>query len=124
MFYAGDGVSDLSAARETDLLFAKEGCGEFLSPPSLSLSLSPFIFRCFCALGLFDILSHIFHDWRSDLDVFLTFAGCLDLVAWCEKEGVPFRTFRDFRDIHATVKDIVYGRLSVKDAATGRQTWS
>lgn len=25
MFYAGDGVSDLSAARECDLLFAKEG---------------------------------------------------------------------------------------------------
>lgn len=25
MFYAGDGVSDLSAARETDLLFAKQG---------------------------------------------------------------------------------------------------
>ncbi|KAM0743777.1 hypothetical protein ACQRIT_002036 [Beauveria bassiana] len=25
MFYAGDGVSDLSAAKETDLLFAKEG---------------------------------------------------------------------------------------------------
>ena len=24
MFYAGDGVSDLSAARETDLLFAKK----------------------------------------------------------------------------------------------------
>lgn len=32
MFYAGDGVSDLSAARETDLLFAKEGHGkEFAS---------------------------------------------------------------------------------------------
>ncbi len=29
MFYAGDGVSDLSAARETDLLFAKEGRGTF-----------------------------------------------------------------------------------------------
>jgi 2,3-diketo-5-methylthio-1-phosphopentane phosphatase len=29
MFYAGDGVSDLSAARETDLLFAKEGRGEY-----------------------------------------------------------------------------------------------
>ena len=29
MFYAGDGVSDLSAARETDLLFAKKGRGEF-----------------------------------------------------------------------------------------------
>jgi 2-hydroxy-3-keto-5-methylthiopentenyl-1-phosphate phosphatase len=28
MFYAGDGVSDLSAARETDLLFAKKGHGK------------------------------------------------------------------------------------------------
>lgn len=28
MFYAGDGVSDLSAAKETDLLFAKKGMGE------------------------------------------------------------------------------------------------
>jgi 2-hydroxy-3-keto-5-methylthiopentenyl-1-phosphate phosphatase len=27
MFYAGDGVSDLSAAKETDLLFAKKGHG-------------------------------------------------------------------------------------------------
>jgi 2-hydroxy-3-keto-5-methylthiopentenyl-1-phosphate phosphatase len=27
MFYAGDGVSDLSAAKETDLLFAKKGFG-------------------------------------------------------------------------------------------------
>lgn len=27
LLYAGDGVSDLSAARETDLLFAKEGRG-------------------------------------------------------------------------------------------------
>lgn len=27
MFYAGDGVSDLSAAKETDLLFAKAGKG-------------------------------------------------------------------------------------------------
>lgn len=31
MFYAGDGVSDLSAARETDLLFAKKGRGESLT---------------------------------------------------------------------------------------------
>lgn len=29
MFYAGDGVSDLSAAKETDLLFAKAGKGAF-----------------------------------------------------------------------------------------------
>lgn len=28
MFYAGDGVSDLSAAKETDLLFAKAGHGK------------------------------------------------------------------------------------------------
>lgn len=27
MFYAGDGVSDLSAAKETDLLFAKADKG-------------------------------------------------------------------------------------------------
>jgi len=30
MFYAGDGVSDLSAAKETDLLFAKKGQGALL----------------------------------------------------------------------------------------------
>jgi 2-hydroxy-3-keto-5-methylthiopentenyl-1-phosphate phosphatase len=30
MFYAGDGVSDLSAANETDLLFAKAGRGWLL----------------------------------------------------------------------------------------------
>ena len=30
MFYAGDGVSDLSAASETDLLFAKKGHGMFV----------------------------------------------------------------------------------------------
>jgi len=30
LLYAGDGVSDLSAAKETDLLFAKKGRGEFL----------------------------------------------------------------------------------------------
>lgn len=28
LFYAGDGVSDLSAAKETDLMFVKEGRGE------------------------------------------------------------------------------------------------
>lgn len=29
LFYAGDGVSDLSAASQTHVLFAKEGLGEF-----------------------------------------------------------------------------------------------
>ncbi|EQB50776.1 2,3-diketo-5-methylthio-1-phosphopentane phosphatase [Colletotrichum gloeosporioides Cg-14] len=69
MFYAGDGVSDLSAARETDLLFAKRG---------------------------------------------------KDLVSWCEKENVSFVTFNDFSDILDTVKQIVDGKVSVKDAARGR----
>jgi 2-hydroxy-3-keto-5-methylthiopentenyl-1-phosphate phosphatase len=32
LLYAGDGVSDLSAAAETDLLFAKEGKGNPQSP--------------------------------------------------------------------------------------------
>ena len=32
MFYAGDGVSDLSAAKETDLLFAKKGHGKSSRP--------------------------------------------------------------------------------------------
>ena len=31
MFYTGDGVSDLSAAKETDLLFAKKGHGKSTS---------------------------------------------------------------------------------------------
>lgn len=31
MFYAGDGVSDLSAAKETDLLFAKADMGTYSS---------------------------------------------------------------------------------------------
>ncbi|KAK4110806.1 hypothetical protein N656DRAFT_180412 [Canariomyces notabilis] len=69
LFYAGDGVSDLSAAKETDLLFAKAG---------------------------------------------------RDLVTYCEKERVPFKTFQNFSDILATVKEIVAGRITVKQAATGR----
>ncbi|KAK0653440.1 HAD-like domain-containing protein [Cercophora samala] len=70
LFYAGDGVSDLSAAKETDLLFAKSG---------------------------------------------------RDLVAYCERESVPFTTFQDFTEILATVKDIVAGKTTVKEAATGRK---
>ncbi|OLN98053.1 Pdp3-interacting factor 1-like protein 1 [Colletotrichum chlorophyti] len=69
MFYAGDGVSDLSAARETDLLFAKRD---------------------------------------------------KDLVTYCEKEKISFVTFNDFSDILDTVKQIVDGKVTVKDAARGR----
>jgi 2-hydroxy-3-keto-5-methylthiopentenyl-1-phosphate phosphatase len=44
-----------------------------------------------------------------------------DLVAYCEKENVPFVTFTDFSDILATVKDIVAGKVTVKQAAIGRK---
>lgn len=66
LFYAGDGVSDLSAAKETDLMFAKAG---------------------------------------------------KDLVTYCEKENVPFTTFKDFSDILAVVKDVVSGKVSVQEVA-------
>ncbi|KAI9821874.1 MAG: hypothetical protein M1827_002456 [Pycnora praestabilis] len=66
LLYAGDGVSDLSAAQETDLLFAKKG-----------------------------------HD----------------LVTFCEKEGMPFTVFEDWKSILATTKDINSGKTSVKKVA-------
>ncbi|KAJ4403081.1 hypothetical protein N0V82_010711 [Gnomoniopsis sp. IMI 355080] len=69
IFYAGDGVSDLSAAKEGDIMFAKAG---------------------------------------------------RDLVLYCEREKVPFTTFNDFSDILSVVKDVVSGKVSIKDAATGR----
>ncbi|KAI9876463.1 MAG: hypothetical protein M1830_006457 [Pleopsidium flavum] len=66
LFYAGDGVSDLSAARETDLLFARKG-----------------------------------HD----------------LVSYCEREGVPFTVFEDWKSILATTRDIFEGKTNVKKIA-------
>ncbi|KAL7271132.1 hypothetical protein RUND412_006139 [Rhizina undulata] len=72
VFYFGDGVSDLSAAREADLLFAKEG---------------------------------------------------YDLITYCEREGVPFTTFKDFKDIDRVVKEIVEGKVTTDElAAKGRKT--
>jgi len=66
LLYAGDGVSDLSAARETDLLFAREG---------------------------------------------------QDLVAYCERAGIPFTTFRSWASILEETKDIYEGRKTVKKLA-------
>jgi 2-hydroxy-3-keto-5-methylthiopentenyl-1-phosphate phosphatase len=66
LFYAGDGVSDLSAAKETDLLFAKKG-----------------------------------HD----------------LITYCVRENVPFEVFEDWTSILATVKEVVSGKKSLKQAA-------
>ncbi|KJZ79971.1 hypothetical protein HIM_00685 [Hirsutella minnesotensis 3608] len=69
LFYAGDGVSDLSAAKETDLLFAKAD---------------------------------------------------KDLVTYCEREKVPFVTFRDWTSITQTCKDIAARKITVQEAAKGR----
>jgi 2,3-diketo-5-methylthio-1-phosphopentane phosphatase len=66
MFYAGDGVSDLSAAKETDLLFAKKGQGR----------ISPFFSTRCNANDFADLVSYcvrenvpftIFEDWSSIL---------------------------------------------------------
>lgn len=63
LFYCGDGVSDLSAARETDLLFAKEG---------------------------------------------------RDLIAYCERENVPFNVFSSFTDIFEKIKAVYENKVTVK----------
>ncbi|MCJ1465035.1 hypothetical protein MMC07_003650 [Pseudocyphellaria aurata] len=66
LLYAGDGVSDLSAARETDLLFAKKG---------------------------------------------------RDLITYCEREGIPFTIFEDWRSILGTTKDILEGKTTAEKVA-------
>jgi 2-hydroxy-3-keto-5-methylthiopentenyl-1-phosphate phosphatase len=43
-----------------------------------------------------------------------------DLVVYCEKEKVPFVTFRDWTTITQTVKDVAAGKITVQDAAKGR----
>lgn len=52
LFYAGDGVSDLSAARETDLLFAKYGHGM----SQTHLAFSPLLW---CTTNLSARLDHL-----------------------------------------------------------------
>lgn len=43
-----------------------------------------------------------------------------DLVVYCEKEKVPYTTFTNFSDILSVVKDVVSGKVSVEDSASGR----
>lgn len=64
MFYAGDGVSDFSAARETDLLFAKQG---------------------------------------------------KDLITYCNTEGVPYKEFQTYSDIHKTIQDVYEGKVTLRE---------
>ncbi|AHY77080.1 ADI_G0052890.mRNA.1.CDS.1 [Saccharomyces cerevisiae] len=63
-FYCGDGVSDLSAAKECDLLFAKRG---------------------------------------------------KDLVTYCKKQNVPFHEFDTFKDILASMKQVLAGEKTVTE---------
>ena len=44
-----------------------------------------------------------------------------DLVTYCENENVPFTTFQNFSEILERLKDIVSGKISVKDVAGGIQ---
>lgn len=44
-----------------------------------------------------------------------------DLITYCEREGVPFTTFHDFRDIYRDVKDVVEGKTTTTEVASRRQ---
>lgn len=41
----------------------------------------------------------------------------LDLVTFCEREGMPFTTFESWSSILATTKDILSGKVNVKRVA-------
>ena len=67
MFYAGDGVSDLSAARETDLLFAKKGHGKLPKETKVVTKLTdlPSDLITYCERE--DVPFTVFEDWQSIL---------------------------------------------------------
>jgi 2,3-diketo-5-methylthio-1-phosphopentane phosphatase len=92
LFYAGDGVSDLSAAKETDLMFVKAGRGESV----------------YMTAGRSSPLRRIEAD------------SAADLVVYCEKENVPHTTFTSFSDILSDVKNVVSGKVSLQETAGGR----
>lgn len=93
MFYAGDGVSDLSAAKETDLLFAKQGRGK-LNPSSPLNRIRNKVRR-----------SHQHADKG------------IDLIQYCIRENIPFIEFEEWSDILSTLKDIVGGKTDAKHVA-------
>lgn len=101
MFYAGDGVSDLSAAKETDLLFAKKGHGKRTisqihiqpgPPPKNTSNFNP-------------------NRQQEVTDKRLP----LDLITYCVRESVPFTVFEDWSSILADVKKVVAGETTVQE---------
>ncbi|EMF09710.1 uncharacterized protein SEPMUDRAFT_151633 [Sphaerulina musiva SO2202] len=81
MFYAGDGVSDLSAARETDLLFAKKGHDLIL----------------YCAKQ--DVPFTVFEDWSDILKVTKQIVAGEKSVHDAARQG-----FEDFKNGKAGVQ--------------------
>jgi 2-hydroxy-3-keto-5-methylthiopentenyl-1-phosphate phosphatase len=51
--------------------------------------------------------------------VFSNANGLSDLVTYCKNEKVPFKTFENFSEILGTLKDIVAGKTSVQNVASG-----
>jgi 2-hydroxy-3-keto-5-methylthiopentenyl-1-phosphate phosphatase len=43
-----------------------------------------------------------------------------DLITYCERGGMPYMVFEDWESILATTKDIVAGKISVKNAAVNK----
>jgi hypothetical protein len=49
--------------------------------------------------------------------VFLKLTTFLDLIKYCIRQNIPFTEFEDWSSISATVKDIVSGKVNLKDVA-------
>lgn len=67
MFYAGDGVSDLSAARESDLLFAKKGQGKHYDSRTETSTKNHVDLVTYCAKE--DIPFTVFEDFQKIKEV-------------------------------------------------------
>ena len=86
MFYAGDGVSDLSAAKETDLLFAKKGHGKsFLKQQEKAADLATDLVS-YCVRE--NVPFTIFEDWSSILAIVKEIVSGKKSVKQVSAEGV------------------------------------
>jgi hypothetical protein len=125
IFFCGDGVSDLSAAKAADLLFVKviPGCVVvlFLSsviPPRPSFpALLPFFLPCFSYRPSFasaaSPLSPSFPYYVLTLN--LSTRHTNDLMVHCLREKIPFVPFEDFVKVKEVVASVVKGGRSIAD---------